>query len=156
MDDLNSLEGLAASTDAKALDAQAVQLPVDPDAPPPPPSLEEQTRDGVNMMFGMAINYCEELKPKLTEKQAEAWTAVLTPLAIKYNWNMHSLPPELMAAFVIVPTVFSCVKIVAEVKKRERMNKPVENNEVQEQQQQMQDVPPGAEVHSQMGLYPAL
>lgn len=149
MENLNDLEALAASTDAQANEATMLAAPVDPDAPPAPPSHAEQAADMVDMF----VNLTSQIEPAVREvwpkDVKDGCAAVIEPLLVKYNVSFTNIPIELMAAFVLVPPLWSTSKLlIAKVEKLKNAKKvappPAVNNPTET---------PEMPVHPQMGLY---
>lgn len=149
MENLNDLEALAASTDAQANEATALAAPVDPDAPPPPPSHAEQAADMVETFVNITSQFDESIRNIWPQEVKQGCAAAIEPLLIKYNISFTNIPPELVAAFVIGPPLWATSKVLlAKVEKMKAAAQPKRppppNNPAET---------PEMPVHPQMGLY---
>lgn len=150
MDALNELDALAASTDANNAATTAAQTPVDPNAPPEPPSLEEQSLDGINMIAMMFMQYAPETATVFTPEANKMAAAAMVPVMEKYGWTMFNLPCELTAAIVVGPMLYKASKIVAEKIKADRQLKAPQQQQKPNVTVEAPDIP----VSPQMALYP--
>lgn len=160
-DSLESLAGLAASTDAGTQANIIAEAPIDPNAPPPPPPAAEVALDLVNGFAGLVVGFCPEAGEVWTEQARQASADVLAPLAEKYSWNLAVIPIEVTAAMIVGPLLWRTSKIVAEKIKADRDAKaPQLTRAAAPAEQRVAKVAadaeggaPAAAVHPQMALY---
>ncbi len=160
-DSLESLAGLAASTDAGTQANIDAEAPVDPNAPPPPPPPDVIALDLVNGFAGLVVSFCPDAGEVWTMEARQASAAVLAPLAEKYSWNLTAIPIEVTAAMIVGPLLWRTSKIVALKLQADRDAKaaklpataaPAEKR-VAAVAAAAEDGSPAAAVHPQMALY---
>ena len=117
--DLDNLDALAAQADEGT---QAIDNPVDPNAPPPPPPTDygREASGAVELFAGLVVGYAPKAAGTWNPEAKQRTAAALAPVLEKYGFTFGGMPPEIILALVAGPLLWQSSRVVAAQMEEER------------------------------------